>query len=92
LEIKEGCGTLSNTEGEFVTFTAPEEPGITILHVTVTQENTVCSAESIITITVSLMERAGQDGKGSNKGIPGYTFVRPYQLCHWSPHVIHCSH
>ena len=75
-EIKEGCGTLSNTEGEFVTFTAPEEPVITILHVTVTQEDTVCSAESIITITESLLERTGQDGKGLNKGIPGYTFVR----------------
>jgi hypothetical protein len=75
-KIKEGAGSLSSTEGEYVTYSAPEEPGITILQATVTQDETICTAEAIITVTESLMDRMGQDGRGMNRGIPGYTFVR----------------
>jgi hypothetical protein len=74
--IKEGEGKIDRTEGEFTTFTAPEEPGITILQATAIQGETTSTAESIITVTESLMERMGQDGRGTGRGIPGYTFIR----------------
>jgi hypothetical protein len=75
-KIKEGAGSLSSTEGEYITYSAPEEPGITILQATVVQGEIVCDAEAIITVTESFMDRMGQDGRGLNRGIPGYTFVR----------------
>ena len=75
-EIKEGSGTLSGTEGEYVTFTASDEPITTILRAAVTQADTVCEAEAIITVTESLLEKERQNDKGLNRGIPGYTFVR----------------
>jgi hypothetical protein len=74
--IKEGEGKIDRTKGEFTTFTAPKEPGITILQATVAQRDITSSAESIITVTKSLMERMGQDERGTGRGIPGYTFVR----------------
>jgi hypothetical protein len=75
-KIREGSGALSSTEGEYVTFIAPDEPVITILQATVTQEDIVCTAESIITVTESLLEREDKGDRGFNRGIPGYTFVR----------------
>ncbi|MBN2323600.1 MAG: ATP-binding protein [Spirochaetes bacterium] len=75
-EIKEGEGAIDKTEGEFVTFTATQEPGMVILVATVSQGEVTCTAESIITVTDSLLDKIGQDGKGSGRGIPGYTFVR----------------
>jgi hypothetical protein len=74
--IKEGAGTLDRIEGEYVSYTAPEEPGTTILQASVTQGDIECSAEAIITVTESLMDRIGQDGKGLTRGMPGYTFER----------------
>jgi hypothetical protein len=74
--VREGEGTLKPEEGEFVTFTAPAEPGLTILQATVTQASTVCTAEAIVTVTETLMKREGQNGKISERGIPGYTFIR----------------
>jgi len=75
-EIKEGDGALSNTTNEIITFTAPEEPGLTILKATVTQGEIVCTAESIITVTESLIEKQNQKSEELHKGIPGYTFLR----------------
>jgi hypothetical protein len=74
--IKEGEGSLSDTKGELVTFTAPAEPGITILQVTVIQGDVECHAESIVTVTESLIEKSGGTGEEPRKGIPGYTFLR----------------
>ncbi len=75
-EITEGLGALSSTQNEIVTFTAPEEPGLTVLHATVTQGDIICTAESVITITESLIEKDKQDGTDHSKGLPGYTFLR----------------
>ncbi|MFW6138060.1 MAG: ATP-binding protein [Spirochaetota bacterium] len=75
-KIKQGEGSLDRSDGAFVTFTASGEPGLTILEATVTQGEIVCSAESIVTVTESLAEKMGEDGKGSGRGIPGYTFLR----------------
>ena len=74
--IKEGEGELDRTKGEFITFTAPEEPGITILQATASQREITCTAESIVTVTESLMEKMEQHERGAGRGIPGYTFVR----------------
>ena len=74
--IKEGAGSLSATEGEIITFTAPEEPGLTILQATARQGQITCAAESIVTITASLIDRGEQGSKELNKGLPGYTFIR----------------
>ena len=75
-QIKEGSGSLSVTEGEMVTFTAPEEPGLTILQATVSQGIINCKAESIITITASLIDRGEHNAGELSKGLPGYTFIR----------------
>ena len=75
-EIKEGEGALTSSEKEIVTFTAPEEPGLTILEATATQGEIVCSAESIITIAETLIEKPDDYTKGLNKGLPGYTYRR----------------
>jgi len=74
--VKEGAGSLSVTEGEIVTFTAPGEPGLTILQANVSQGIINCTAESIITITASLIDRSEQNSRELNKGLPGYTFIR----------------
>jgi hypothetical protein len=42
----------------------------------VTQRETVCNAESIITVTESFLDKIGQNGRSISRGIPGYTFVR----------------
>jgi hypothetical protein len=74
--IKEGEGTLSSGDREIVTFVAPEEPGLVIVECTVRQGDASCSAESIITVTESLVEQEGQPGKEPSKGLPGYTYLR----------------
>ncbi len=74
--IKEGEGTLNSGDREIVTFTAPEEPGLVGLQCTVRQGDASCSAESIITVTESLVEQGEQPGKEPSKGLPGYTYLR----------------
>jgi hypothetical protein len=74
--IKEGEGSLSDSKGELVTFTAPPEPGITFLQVTVVQGDVECQAESIVTVTGSLIVKSGSTAKEAQRGIPGYTFLR----------------
>jgi hypothetical protein len=74
--IKEGGGSLDTAKGEFVTFSAPDEPGLTILQATALQGDAECTAESIITVSETLIRKEGQEGKGSGRGIPGYTFIR----------------
>jgi hypothetical protein len=73
--IKEGAGSVSGTTGEIVAFIAPLEPGITILEATVTQGETLCKAEAVVTITDSLVEKQDKP-QGDGKGLPDYTFKR----------------
>ena len=74
-EITDGDGTLDQTDCKNVTFTAPAEPCLTTLRLTVSQGDKEVSSEALITVTDSLIERpAGADG--SRKGLPGYTFRR----------------
>ena len=73
--VAEGGGSLENVGDEIVKFSAPSEPGLTRLCVTVTQGPTTCDAESLLTVTESLLP----DTKGSSadqQGLPGYAFKR----------------
>jgi len=71
--LVEGAGDLDDARSEIVTFTAPEQPGLTRINVSVSQGVKVCEAEGIITITDSLLPDL-QPPAESQQGIPGYTF------------------
>ena len=72
--INEGEGSLDRNDSEIVTLTAPGEPGLTKVGVTVTQSDLVCQAEALVTITDSLLpEKSLSDDK---RGLPGYTFQK----------------
>jgi len=74
--VKEGEGTFDRNTGEIVTFTAPEEPGLTVVEAMAAQGDIQCSAEARITVAESLIKRSIQDGADRGKGLPGYTFLR----------------
>jgi hypothetical protein len=71
--IAEGAGSLENDRSEIVTFTAPEQPGLTRLTVTVTQGDIVCEGEAIVTVTDSLLPEM-KEPADNRQGLPGYTF------------------
>lgn len=77
--ILEGSGTLSAIDDALVSYTAPDEPQLAKLLVTVTQNDVTCQAEALVTVTDSLLpdRRDSQD----HRGLPGYTFEKaPGQL------------
>jgi hypothetical protein len=71
--IAEGAGSLENDRSEMVTFTAPEQPGLTRIAVTVTQGEIVCEGEAIVTVTDSLLPEM-KEPADNRQGLPGYTF------------------
>lgn len=72
-KMVEGAGELHNAHSEILTFTAPEQPGLTRINVSVAQGVKVCEAEGIITITDTLLPDM-QPPPESRQGLPGYTF------------------
>jgi hypothetical protein len=74
--IAEGEGALSGYDREIVTFTAPVEPGIVMVECTVRQGEMVCRAESIVTVSETLIGQEESPGKEPSKGLPGYTYRR----------------
>ena len=74
-EIADGDGILDRHDAEIVSFSASPEPGLITLRVTVRQGEQECSAESMITVTDSLVPEVS-NRKGPRKGLPGYTFQR----------------
>ena len=75
-EIADGGGSLDRHDEEIVTFTASDEPGLTILKLTVRQiEGIECEAEAMITVAEALLPEVAED-RGPRKGLPGYTFRR----------------
>ena len=76
-------GTLDGGVSEYVTFSAPDEPCLTRIAVTVRQGNTACDAEALVTVTdsllpeakertiVNLFARAASLGKSLPKVMPG---------------------
>ncbi len=75
-KIIEGGGKIDKPENEIINFEAPAEPGITILEVVVKQGNKSCTAEGVITVTDTLIEKNIKDKSSTSKGLPGYTFMR----------------
>ena len=74
--ILEGHGQLSGTNGEIIQFTAPQEPEICQVGLTVSQyKDKKCSAEAIITITDSILPEVKSQG-ALKKGLPGYTLKK----------------
>lgn len=71
--VLEGHGALSKNDGEIVEFTAPPEPEICRVGLTVQQyEDKTCEAEAIITITDEILPEVKSQG-ALKKGLPGYT-------------------
>jgi hypothetical protein len=69
---------LEGIHNQAVIFHASEEPGLTRLKVTVHQQDVVCEAEALVTLTHEILSQIGGVG-GSNiagQGLPGYTFER----------------
>ena len=78
--ILEGAGDLGEAGSEFATYQAPEEPGLVRIGVTATQNETVCKAEALITVTDSLLPET-KEHSNAGRGLPGYTFEHaPGQL------------
>jgi hypothetical protein len=71
--LLEGEGMLESAHGEFATFRAAAEPGLARVEVTVVQREVVCKAEAQITVTASLLPKAG-GRDASYQGLPGYTY------------------
>jgi hypothetical protein len=74
-ELADGEGTLADTDHEIVSFTTPAEPGLTRVRLTVTQGDTVCSAEALLTVTDSLLPDK-PESKSGDRGLPEYTFEK----------------
>jgi hypothetical protein len=73
--IMEGGGTLSNSIDQEVEFEAPCSPGLTHLSVAVSQQETTCRAEALITVADRLEAALGQS-MANARGLPEYTFER----------------
>lgn len=74
-EIIEGQGSLENSRDEIIKFNAPSEPGLCRLQVNVTQGPIIYQAESLITVTDSLLPET-KEQSAHKQGLPGYTFRR----------------
>ena len=74
-QVLEGEGTLQWSTNQEVEYQAPAVPGLARLSVTVTQRDTVCTAEALITVTDSLAA-AVSPAAANARGLPGYTFER----------------
>ena len=80
-ELIDGSGTLSSTDSEIVTFTAPEECGLVRVRVSARQFDIECAGEALITVTDSLLPEAKTGESSPARGLPGYTFEHaPNQL------------
>lgn len=74
-QIIEGDGELANPEDEIVTYTAPAEPGLVRLALSVRQYEVVCEAEALVTVTDSLLPES-REPANARRGLPGYTLQR----------------
>lgn len=72
-QILEGGGRIDDGAGEFAHYHAPEDPGLVRIGVCATQGDVVCNAETLITVTDSLLPETGER-TAVRQGLPGYTF------------------
>ena len=66
---------MQETTNQEVEYQAPAVPGLARLSVTVTQRDTLRTAEALITVTDSLAA-AVSPAAANARGLPGYTFER----------------
>lgn len=74
-KISEGDGALASLADQEVTFQAPASPGLVRLSVVVSQGDTCCSGEALITVADRL-DSAMETAVVNTRGLPGYTFER----------------
>jgi hypothetical protein len=74
-KITEGGGALSSFTDQEVSFQAPPSPGLVRLSVVVSQRDTRCAAEALITVADRLDAAIGASAVNA-RGLPGYTFER----------------
>ena len=74
-QITEGGGALDGAHSQVVSYSAPEEPGLTRLNITVRQRDIECQSEALITVTHELLAQIGVANIPA-QGLPGYTFER----------------
>ncbi|MGK5085038.1 ATP-binding protein [Bdellovibrionota bacterium FG-1] len=79
--LLDGGGVLDSTTQAEVTFTAPEEPGLVRLQLTVSQGELQAVATATVTVTDSLLADRAGNAPGSRRGLPDFTYERaPGQL------------
>jgi len=64
------------TDAEFVEYHAPAEPEVARIALTATQDETVCEATAVITVTAELIPHRSGDEVPFKHGLPGYTYER----------------
>lgn len=74
-QIIEGGGELESPGDEIVRYTAPAEPGLVRLALSVQQQEVVCESEALITVTDSLLPET-REPANARRGLPGYTLQR----------------
>ena len=72
-ELIEGTAVFTTQNDEMLTFTAPADPGLVRIRVTVTQGDVSCSDEAAVTITDQLLDAHGGHRSTPAQGLPGYT-------------------
>ena len=73
--IQTGNGRISAETGEFVTYHAPEEPELAVIHAVAQQDQITCEAEATVTVTAELASaRSTGTGAVGRYGLPGYTY------------------
>jgi hypothetical protein len=73
-EIIDGPGHIENPDAQIITFHSGSEPGLANLRVSAIQEQAICSADALVTVTASLLPKKPADGE--QRGIPGYTYQK----------------
>ncbi len=71
--LLEGAGTLTNTDNAIVAFAASADPCLNRIGIKVHQDDVVCEAEALITVTDSILTGEDSVSETAKKGLPGYT-------------------
>lgn len=72
--IAEGGGEFDDPCAEIVEYRAAGEPALARLTVVATQDEIVCEAEALVTVTDSLIP--DHRGAAPREGLPGYTYEK----------------
>jgi hypothetical protein len=72
-QIRAGAGRVENPAAEYAVFHAAEEPGLVRLGVVARQSETACEAESLVTVTDSLLPEEARERASGGRGLPSYT-------------------